>query len=70
LFCYVITCSKIFDNKLKYKGPGASYIGQTKRQLKTRVNKHAKNIKMKRSKHSIIINHILEKTTHLIGIKF
>jgi len=38
----------------------ASCVGQTKRQLKTRINKHVKNIKDKESKHSVISKHMLE----------
>jgi len=38
----------------------ASYVGQTKRQLKTRINEHVKNIKIEESKHSVISKHMLE----------
>jgi len=39
----------------------ASYVGQTKRQLKTRVNEHVKNIVQDESKHSVITKHILQE---------
>jgi len=35
-------------------------VGQTKRQLKTRINEHVKNIKVEDSKHSVISKHMLE----------
>jgi len=35
-----------------------SYVGQTKRQLKTRLNEHNNNLKQDKSKHSIISEHI------------
>jgi len=35
-------------------------MGQTKRQLKTRINEHVKNIKIEESKHSVISKHMLE----------
>jgi len=38
----------------------ASYVGQTKRKLKTRINEHSKNIKLDPQKHSVISDHILE----------
>jgi len=47
--------------KIRYKNCGASYIGQTKRQLQTRVKKHINNINNKRidpSKHTVISKHI------------
>jgi len=47
---------KIFCNDCN-----ASYVGQTKRQLKTRISEHVKNIKLEESKHSVITKHMLEK---------
>jgi len=38
----------------------ASYVGQTKRQLKTRTKEHFNNIKLDKSRHSVITQHILE----------
>jgi len=38
----------------------ASYVGQTKRQLKTRIQEHFNNIKLDKSRHSVITQHILE----------
>jgi len=46
---------KIFCNNCE-----ASYVGQTKRQLKTRLKEHKNNIKHDRSKHSVIFEHIVE----------
>jgi len=36
----------------------ATYVGQTKRQLKTRLKEHKNNIKLDQSKHSVISEHI------------
>jgi len=36
----------------------ATYVGQTKRQLKTRLKEHKSNIKLDQSKHSVISEHI------------
>jgi len=36
------------------------YIGQTKRQLKTRIKEHSNNIKSISSKHSVVTEHTLE----------
>jgi len=47
---------KIFCNDCN-----ASYVGQTKRQSKTRINEHTKNILSNESKHSVITKHILDK---------
>jgi len=47
--------------KISCNNCNASYVGQTKRQLKTRINEHIKNIALKESKHSVIIKHILDK---------
>jgi len=47
---------KIFCNNCN-----ASYVGQTKRQLKTRINEHVKNIRFDESKHSVITKHIIEE---------
>jgi len=46
---------KIFCNNCN-----ASYVGQTKRKVKTRINEHIKNIKVEESKHSVITKHMLE----------
>jgi len=37
----------------------ATYVGQTKRQLNTRVKEHANNIKLDSSKHLVISEHII-----------
>jgi len=37
----------------------ATYVGQTKRQLKTRIKEHYNNIRSDESKHSVITQHIL-----------
>ena len=36
----------------------ASYVGQTKRKLNTRIKEHINNIKLDFSKHSVISEHI------------
>jgi len=47
--------------KISCNNCNASYVGQTKRQLKTRINEHMKNIALDESKHSVITKHILDK---------
>jgi len=37
----------------------ASYVGQTKRQLRTRIREHINNLKQDQTKHSVISEHIL-----------
>jgi len=46
---------KIFCNNCN-----ASYVGQTKRKIVTRINEHIKNVGFDESKHSVITKHILE----------
>jgi len=46
--------------KILCKACNASYVDQTKRQLKTRIKKHSNNIKSDTSKHSVITEHILK----------
>ena len=40
----------------------ATYVGQTKRQLRTRVNEHRNNIKLSSDRHSVISEHIINET--------
>ncbi|XP_011687386.1 PREDICTED: uncharacterized protein LOC105449705 [Wasmannia auropunctata] len=40
----------------------ATYVGQTKRKLKTRILEHRRNILLDDSKHSVVTNHILESS--------
>jgi len=52
--------------KIFCKDCDASYVGQTKRKLKTKLNEHIKNIKVdKKIPLSLII--FLNITIHLIG---
>jgi hypothetical protein len=44
--------------KIKCNDCDASYIGQTKRKLNTRIKVHTNNIKLDSSKHSVISEHI------------
>jgi hypothetical protein len=37
----------------------ASYVGQSKRQLKTRIKEHRNNIKLAPDKHSVVSDHII-----------
>jgi len=46
--------------KISCKNCNASYIGKTKRQLKTRIKEHSNNSKLLSSKSSVITKHILE----------
>jgi len=41
----------------------ASYVGQTKRQLRTRIKEHVNNSKMTSTKHTVITNH-MQKFSH------
>jgi len=45
--------------RINCKNCYATYVGQTKRQLKTRVKEHCNNIKLDKSRHSVISEHIL-----------
>jgi len=45
--------------KINCKDCEASYVGQTKRQLKTRTKEHFNNIRLDESRHSVITQHIL-----------
>jgi len=46
--------------KIYCKDCSASYVGQTKRQLKTRIKEHSSNQKLTPLKHSVITEHILK----------
>jgi len=46
--------------RLRCKNCNASYVGQTKRRLTTRVTEHKNDINKKSSKHSVITEHRLE----------
>jgi len=46
--------------KIQCKDCEATYVGQTKRQLKTRLKEHKNNIKLDQSKHSVISEHIIK----------
>ena len=46
--------------KICCKDCDASYVGQTKRQLKTRLNEHIKNSSLNTLKHTVITEHTLE----------
>jgi len=52
-------CKKNIVYKIHCKNCDASYVGQTKRQLKTRTKEHVNNIKLDESRHSVITQHIL-----------
>lgn len=45
--------------KINCKNCDASYIGQTKRQIRTRFKEHVNNIKLDFARHSVISEHIL-----------
>ncbi|EFN67960.1 hypothetical protein EAG_10498, partial [Camponotus floridanus] len=44
-------------HKLNYKDCNVSYIGQTKRHLRTRVKEHCNNIKLHNTNHSVVSKH-------------
>jgi len=46
---------KIFCNDCN-----ASYVGQTKRKIQTRIGEHVRNVGVDESRHSVITKHILE----------
>jgi len=46
--------------KISCKNCNASYVGQIRRQLKTRISEHIKNIRLDESKHSVVTKHSLE----------
>jgi len=46
--------------KINCNNCDASYVGQTKRKMMTRVKEHHDNIKLDKSKHSVITEHILD----------
>jgi len=45
--------------KISCKNCEATYVGQTKRQLKTRIKEHVNNIRLDPSKHSVVSEHII-----------
>jgi len=45
--------------KLQCRNFNVSYVGQTKRQLLTRVKEYISNIKLDPTKHSVVSEHIL-----------
>jgi len=49
--------------KINCNNCDATYIGQTKRQLATRVKEHKNNIRLDSSRHSVVSDHI-SKTSH------
>jgi len=55
-----INSNKNVGYKLCCKNCDASYVGQTKRRLTTRVAEHKNDINKKASKHSVITDHRLE----------
>ena len=46
--------------KLNCQNCNVSYIGQTKRHLRTRVKEHSNNIKLHETNHSVISKHRVE----------
>jgi len=53
--------------KIFCKNCDATYVGQTKRQLKTRLKEHRNNIKLEHSKLSVISEHIIKYDHTLTG---
>jgi len=46
--------------KIYCKNCNASYVGQTKRQLKTRIREHYNNIKLDDSRHSVVTQRMVK----------
>jgi len=61
------TNTLLFNNNVIYKisciDCTASYVGQTKRQLKTRIKEHISNSKLTSAKHTVITDH-MQKFSH------
>jgi len=56
-------CASFKNNvvyKISCKNCDATYVGQTKRQLRTRIREHKNNLKQDQSKHSVITEHIIK----------
>jgi len=54
------SCKNNVIYKIACNNCDATYVGQTKRQLRTRVREHKSNIKSDPSKHSVISEHIVK----------
>ena len=52
-----IECSSNVVYKIFCNNCDATYVGQTKRQLRTKAKEHINNIKLDPSKHSVITSH-------------
>jgi len=52
-------CKSNIVYKIHCQNCEASYVGQTKQQLKTRIKEHFNNIKLDETRHSVISQHIL-----------
>jgi len=46
--------------KINCNNCDASYVRQTKRKMRTKIKEHQNNIKLDKSKHSVITEHILD----------
>ncbi|KYN06205.1 hypothetical protein ALC62_02852 [Cyphomyrmex costatus] len=53
-------CKSHVVYKINCKDCDSTYVGQTKRQLQTRIKEHKNNLRMDSSKHSVISQHIME----------
>ncbi|XP_011860757.1 PREDICTED: uncharacterized protein LOC105557945 [Vollenhovia emeryi] len=53
-------CKSNVVYKINCNNCDASYVGQTKRKLKTRIKEHINNKKLDEQKHSVITKHMLE----------
>jgi tetrahydrodipicolinate N-succinyltransferase len=55
------SCNSNVVYRINCNDCNASYVGQTKRQLQTRLIEHKNNIKLDSIRHSVISEHILNK---------
>jgi len=61
-------CNPNVVYKISCDNCDASYVGQTKRQLKTRLQEHASDINRRSKSPSVISNHRIDHNHNLSGV--